>query len=57
MTAVDDDGTQDQVADYEGEGGEQVANNNNIRPDEQSVAKRLFFALFTVCPVGVFAPA
>ncbi len=29
--AVDGDGTQDRAADYEGEGGEQVANNNGIR--------------------------
>ena len=36
MTKVaDDDGTQDQVADYEGEGGEQAANNNGIRPARQ----------------------
>jgi hypothetical protein len=31
MTAADDDGTQDRVVDYEGEGGEWVANNNSIR--------------------------
>jgi hypothetical protein len=30
-TAVDNDGMQDQVADYKGEGGERVANNNGIR--------------------------
>ncbi len=28
---VDDDGMQDRVVDYEGEGGERVANNNGIR--------------------------
>jgi hypothetical protein len=31
MTVADDDGLRDQVADYEEEGGESVANNNNIR--------------------------
>ncbi len=30
-TATDDNGTQDWVADYEGEGGERAANNNGIR--------------------------
>ncbi len=29
-TAADNDGTQDLAADYEGEGGEQAANNNGI---------------------------
>jgi hypothetical protein len=29
-TAADNDGTQDWAADYEGEGGEQAANNNGI---------------------------
>jgi hypothetical protein len=33
--AADDDGTRDQVADYEGEGGEWEANNNGIRPAGQ----------------------
>ncbi len=32
---ADDDGTQDQAADYKGEGGEQTANNNGIRPAGQ----------------------
>jgi hypothetical protein len=31
MTAADNDGTQDRAVDYEGEGGEQAANNNGIR--------------------------
>ncbi len=31
MTAADSDGTQDQVADYKGEGGQRAANNNGIR--------------------------
>jgi hypothetical protein len=31
MTAADDDGTPDWVADYEGEGGEQAANNKGTR--------------------------
>jgi hypothetical protein len=31
MTAADNDGTRDQGADYKGEGGERVANNNGIR--------------------------
>ncbi len=36
MTKVaDDDSTQDQVADYKGEGGERAANNNGIRPAAQ----------------------
>ncbi len=36
MTKVaDDDSTQDQAADYEGEGGERAANNNGIRPARQ----------------------
>ncbi len=35
--AGDDDGPQDQLADYEGEGGEQAANNNGIRPTGQRV--------------------
>ncbi len=30
--AADDDGVQDQAADYEGKGGEQAANNNGSRP-------------------------
>jgi hypothetical protein len=30
-TALDDNGMQDWVADYKGEGGEQAANNNGIR--------------------------
>jgi hypothetical protein len=30
-TASDDDSTRDRVADYEGEGGEWMANNNGIR--------------------------
>jgi hypothetical protein len=34
--AADDDGTQDQAADYEGEGGGRVANNNGIRLAGQS---------------------
>ncbi len=29
--AANDDGMQDQAADYKGEGGEQAANNNGIR--------------------------
>ncbi len=33
--AADDDGTRDQAADYEGEGGELAANNNCIRPARQ----------------------
>jgi hypothetical protein len=60
---ADDDGTQDQAADYKGEGGEQAANNNGIRPAGQitkikklSLRKKTFFSN-TVCPVGVFAPA
>jgi hypothetical protein len=35
MKAADDDGMQDQAADYEGEGGERAANNNGIRPAGQ----------------------
>ncbi len=31
-TAADDDGTQDRVADYDGEGWEQAANNDGIKP-------------------------
>ncbi len=42
MTVVDDkgddNGMQDQVADYEGEGGEQVANNNGIRQKANKAA-------------------
>jgi hypothetical protein len=35
--AADDDGMQSQVADYKGEGGGRVANNNGIRPTRQRV--------------------
>ncbi len=35
MKAADNDGMRDQAADYEGEGGEQAANNNGIRPAGQ----------------------
>jgi hypothetical protein len=39
-TAVDDDGMQDRVAYYKGEGGERAANNNSIRaPRAESVKK------------------
>jgi hypothetical protein len=31
MTLADNDGTQEWVTDYKGEGGEQVVNNNSIR--------------------------
>jgi hypothetical protein len=57
------------VADYEGEGGEQAANNNGIKPaaagqpgreretkiNKSSLCKKTFFSN-TVCPVGGFAP-
>ncbi len=33
--AADDDGTHNQGADYEGEGGERAVNNNGIRPAGQ----------------------
>jgi hypothetical protein len=33
--AADDDGTQDQAADYEGEGGKWAANDYGIRPAGQ----------------------
>jgi hypothetical protein len=54
------------VADYEGEGGERVANNNGIRAHapgrerdkikKSSLCKKTFFSN-TACLVGFFAPA
>ncbi len=43
---VDDDGTQDQVADYKGDGGERAANNNGIRPAGQRWDRPGFFSIF-----------
>jgi hypothetical protein len=40
MKAADDDGTRDQAADYEGEGGEQASNNNGIRPAGQRASSK-----------------
>jgi hypothetical protein len=40
MTVVDDDGTQDWVADYDGEGREQVTNNGIRRPTRQRAVKK-----------------
>ncbi len=57
MTEADDDGTQDWAADYKGEGGERVANNNRIRAPQaermkkyriQVNAKRLFKGMRSV---------
>jgi hypothetical protein len=58
---ADDDGMQDQAADYEGEGGERAANNNGMRPAGQRARnkkkiKKTFFRNL-VCPGGVFTPA
>jgi hypothetical protein len=39
-TAVDNNGTQDQVADYKGEGGECMANNNGIRAHREESMKK-----------------
>jgi hypothetical protein len=39
-TAADDDGMRDQVADYEGEGGEQGENNNGIRARQAESLKK-----------------
>jgi hypothetical protein len=65
MTAVDDGGTQDWAADYEGGGREQVANNNGIRahaPGREhdkikklSLCKKTYFSN-TVCPVAFLLP-
>ena len=38
--AADDDGTQDQAADYEGEGGERTVNNNGIRHKEKPAKQK-----------------
>ncbi len=40
MTASDNDSTQDRVADYKGEGGEWVANNNGIRACQAESMKK-----------------
>jgi hypothetical protein len=45
---VDDDGTQDQAADYEGDGGERAANNNGIRPAGQRWDRPGFFQFFSL---------
>jgi hypothetical protein len=39
-TAANNDGTQDRAADYEGEGGEGVANNNGIRARRAESVKK-----------------
>ena len=39
-TAAEDDGTQDWAANYEGEGGEWVANNNGIRAHRAESMKK-----------------
>ncbi len=39
-TAVDNDSTQDCAADYKGEGGERVANNNSIRARQAESVKK-----------------
>jgi hypothetical protein len=38
--AADDDSTQDQSADYEGEGGERTVNNNGIRHKEKPAKQK-----------------
>ncbi len=63
---ADDDGTQDRAADYEGEGGEQVVNNNGIRArapgrerekiKKSSLCKKTFFS-DTVCPLDFLLPS
>jgi hypothetical protein len=63
-TVVDDNGMQDRPADYEGEGGERVANNNSIRArraesvkkiKKLSLCKKTSFSN-TVSPVVFFTP-
>ncbi len=39
-TAAENDGTQDWAADYEGEGGEQAANNNGSRAHRAESVKK-----------------
>jgi hypothetical protein len=39
-TVADDNGMQDQAADYEGEGGEWAANNNGIRAHRAESVKK-----------------
>jgi hypothetical protein len=46
--AVDDDGMQDQAADYEGDRGERAANNNGIRPARQRWDRPGFFSFFSL---------
>ncbi len=64
-TGADNDGMQDCAADYKGEGGEQVVNNNGIRAcraesmkkiKKSSLCIKTFFSN-RVMPVGFFAPA
>ena len=40
MTAMDNNGRQDWVADYEGEGGERGANKNGIRARQAESVKK-----------------
>jgi hypothetical protein len=66
---AENNGTQDWVADYKGEGGDRAVNNNGIRHKADarqagsikkikklSLRKKTFFSN-TVCLVGFFAPA